>query len=140
MVFGSLVRDTFSASFAAYITTDCSATCCVCWLPFCLCRQVSVVPFAPFSCASDGSDTRTTTNGVGQLTSGACAAPAAIDRIESKVVLTGAKSVEQLEAGFKAVYPLLQKFKKATVLLQTSASASTEPYLGLEPARKKSRA
>lgn len=59
--------------------------------------------------------------------------------IKSKVVLTGAKSVEQLEAGFRAVYPLLLKFKKATVLLQTSASASAEPYLGLEPARKKSK-
>eukprot|EP00752_Nemacystus_decipiens_P015753 g14064.t2 len=57
--------------------------------------------------------------------------------VSGKVVLTGAKSVEQLEAGFKAVYPMLLQFKKATVLLQTSASASTEPYL--EPSRKKSK-
>eukprot|EP00903_Cladosiphon_okamuranus_P017736 g16328.t2 len=58
--------------------------------------------------------------------------------VSGKVVLTGAKSVEQLEAGFKAVYPLLLRFKKATVLLQTSASVSAESYL--EPVRKKSKA
>lgn len=59
--------------------------------------------------------------------------------MESKVVLTGAKSVEELEAGFKAVYPLLLRFKKATVLLQTSASASASAEANMEPARKKGK-
>lgn len=61
--------------------------------------------------------------------------------MRSKVVLTGAKSVEQLEIAFKSMYPLLCRFKKATVLMQTSApaapAASAEPLA--EPPRKKSR-
>ncbi|CAM9932692.1 unnamed protein product [Ectocarpus sp. 12 AP-2014] len=69
--------------------------------------------------------------------------------VSGKVVLTGAKSAQQLEDGFKKMYPTLCQFKKATVLLQTSAtartanaaaSASASTDSSSEPARKKAKA
>ncbi|CAM9575287.1 unnamed protein product [Ectocarpus fasciculatus] len=72
--------------------------------------------------------------------------------VSGKVVLTGAKSAQQLEEGFKKMYPTLCQFKKATVLMQTSAtartakaaeaaaSASASTDSSSEPARKKTKA